>query len=74
MNTQRTLEQAIRDMADDLQGRNISEGKARDIYHINDRNYRNNINHKTHRGSTELYIRREGCALYLKERYGVDMK
>lgn len=68
------MEQAIRDMADDLQERNISEEKARAIYHINDRNYRNTVNHKTLRGSTELYIRREECALYMKERYGVDMK
>ena len=67
------MEQAIRDVADDLQERNISEEKARDIYHINDRNYRNTVNHKTRRGSTELYIRREGCALYLKERYGAEI-
>lgn len=74
MEQERSMEQAIRDMADSLQERNVPERTARDIYHITDRNYRNTVNHKTRRGSTELYIRREGCALYLKERYGVDLK
>lgn len=74
MNTQRTLEQAIRNEVRELWERDISEDKALDLYQLNDRYYQRTVNHKTRRGAAELYIRREGCALYLKERYGVDLK
>lgn len=48
--------------------------KAMDLYRLNDRNYQRTVNHKTRRGAAELYIHREACALYLKERYGVDLR
>ncbi len=73
MKTEKTMDQAIRDAANELAERNISQEKAIDLYGINDKNYRQTVNHKTRRGSTEMYIRREGCALYLKERFGVEV-
>lgn len=73
MEKERSMEQAIQEEAGDLWERDISEEKARDLYRLNDGYYRKTVNHKTCRGSTKLYIRREGCALYLKERYGVDL-
>lgn len=70
----KNMEQEIRDMVNDLTARNISEERAVELYAEIDRNYRETVNHKTQRGSAELYIRREGCALYLKKRYGVDLR
>lgn len=73
MKQEKTMEQAILKEARDLWERDISEEKARDLYRLNDGYYRKTVNHKTRRGSADLYIRREGCALYLKERYGVEI-
>lgn len=74
MEQERTMEQAIRDVVQELETRRVPEEQAREIYMRLDMRYKYTVNHKTRRCSTELYIRREGYALYLKERYGVDMK
>ena len=58
----------------ELWERDISREKAMDLYRLNDWSYQRTVNHKTRRGAAELYIRREACALYLKERYEVDLK
>ena len=58
--TIKNMEQEIRDMANDLTARNISEERAVELYAEIDRNYRETVNHKTQRGSAELYVRREG--------------
>ena len=74
MKEEKSMDQAIRDEVRELWERDISEEKAMDLYRLNDRNYQRTVNHKTRRGAAELYIRREACALYLKERYEVDLK
>lgn len=74
MKAEKTMEQAIRDVANELAERNIPEEKAEALYRDYDRKYRNTVNHKMQRGSADLYIRREGCALYLKVRYGVEVQ
>lgn len=74
MKEEKSMDQAIRDEVRELWERDISEEKAMDLYQLNDRYYRRTVNHKTRRGAAELYIRREACALYLKERYGVDLR
>lgn len=74
MKEERSMEQAIQDEMRELWERDISREKAMDLYQLNDRYYRRTVNHKTRRGAAELYIKREACALYLKERYGVDLK
>ena len=74
MTENRSMDQAILDEVRELWKRDISEKMAMDLYQMNDRYYRRTVNHKTRRGEAELYIRREACALYLKERYGVDLK
>lgn len=74
MKEEKSMEQAIRDEVRELWERDISEEKAMDLYREKDLNYRRTVNHKTRRGAAEIYIQREACALYLKERYEVDMK
>ena len=74
MMEERSMEQAIQDEMRELWERDISREKAMDLYQLNDRNYQRTVNHKTRRGAAELYIKREACALYLKERYEVDLK
>ena len=68
------MHQAIRDEVQELWKRDISEEKAVELYREKDLYYRRTVNHKTRRGAAEMYIQREACALYLKERYGVDLK
>ena len=74
MKEEKSMDQAIRDEVRELWKRDISEERAVELYREKDLNYRRTVNHKTRRGAAELYIRREACALYLKERYGVDLK
>ena len=74
MKEEKSMDQAIRDEVRELGERDISAEKAMELYQMNDRYYRRTVNHKTRRGAEELYIRREACALYMKERYGVDLK
>lgn len=74
MTENRSMDQAIRDEVRELRKRDISEKIAMDLYQLNDWCYRKTVNHKTRRSAPELYIRREACALYLKERYGGDLK
>lgn len=74
MMEERSMEQAIQDEVRELWERDISEERAVELYREKDLNYRRTVNHKTRRGAAELYIQREACALYLKERYEVDLK
>ena len=70
----RPMDQAIRDVANQLVQRDITKARAEEMYREYDQRYRSTVNHKTRRGSSEMYVRREGCALYLKERYGVEVQ
>lgn len=74
MMEERSMEQAIQDEMRELWERDISREKAVELYREKDLNYRRTVNHKTRRGAAEIYIQREACALYLKERYEVDLK
>lgn len=74
MKKERSMEQAIQEEARDLWERDIPEERAVELYREKDLNYRRTVNHKTRRGAAEIYIQREACALYLKERYEVDLK
>lgn len=74
MKKERSMEQAIQDEMRELWERDIPEERAVELYREKDLNYRRTVNHKTRRGAAEIYIQREACALYLKERYEVDLK
>ena len=74
MKEEKSMEQAIRDEVRELWERDISEERAVELYREKDLNYRRTVNHKTRRGAAEMYIQREACALYLKERYEVELK
>lgn len=74
MTENRSMEQAIREEVRELWERDISEERAVELYREKDLNYRRTVNHKTRRGAAEMYIQREACALYLKERYEVELK
>lgn len=74
MKEEKSMDQAIRDEVRELWERNISEERAVELYREKDLYYRRTVNHKTRRGAAEMYIQREACALYLKERYEVDLK
>jgi hypothetical protein len=70
---ERTMHQAIRDGADILHRRGLSLEDARRKYFEYHASYVETINHKTRRGSTDLYNMREACALYIKEALGVEV-
>lgn len=72
MKRERTMEQAIQDYAAELAVRKVTETHARELYDGHDERYRRDLLYKSD-SWVESYIRREGCALYLKERYGVDL-
>lgn len=72
MNTQRALEQAIRNEVKDLKFRGVSEEKARALYAEYDWRYRKELTEKIG-NPTVLYIYREGAAIYLQEEFGVEI-
>lgn len=71
MKAERTMEQAIRDEAEELKFRRISEERAKMLWEEYDHRYRRAVEGRG-QDSIRYYIIREGVALYLKEQYGCE--
>lgn len=69
----KTMHDAIRSEADQMHKRGVTLADAKRKYFEYHASYVDTVNHKTHRGSTDLYNLREACALYIKEAFGVEV-